>query len=81
MRTRQPVHTSEQFTFLANARVADVFPLFGADTERLWAPGWEPRFVWPAIPTDRAGMVFQTLLPRSSCDTSELRCHLTPMQW
>jgi hypothetical protein len=57
---RQPVHTSEQFTFLANARLTDVFPLFGADTERVWAPGWEPRFVWPAIPTDRAGMVFQT---------------------
>ena len=53
------VHTSEEFTFLANARLGALFPLFGADRERVWATGWEPRFVWPAPPFDRAGMVFQ----------------------
>jgi hypothetical protein len=53
------VHTDEVFSFVANARLADVFPLFGAERERLWAPGWEPRFVWPTVPTDRAGMVFR----------------------
>ena len=52
------VHTSEQFAFVANARSADVFPLFGADMERVWAPGWQPRFLWPASPGDQAGMVF-----------------------
>jgi hypothetical protein len=56
---RQPVHTSEQFAFLANGPLADVFPLLGADAERAWAPGWEPGFIWPATPSDRAGMVFQ----------------------
>lgn len=56
---RQPLHTSEQFTFVANAPVADVFPLLGADRERVWAPGWEPEFLWPAVPGDQAGMVFQ----------------------
>jgi hypothetical protein len=55
----QTVHTSEQFSFLANGPLADVFPVFGADREREWAPGWEPRFIWPAQPNDRAGMVFQ----------------------
>jgi len=53
------VHTSEQFLFRANARTADVFPLFGAERERVWAPGWEPKFLWPIRPTDQAGMVFQ----------------------
>jgi hypothetical protein len=56
---RQSIHTSEQFTFLPNAPLADVFPLLGADRERVWAPGWEPRFVWPVTPRDQAGMVFQ----------------------
>jgi hypothetical protein len=54
-----PVHTSEQFTFLANAPVAIVFPLFGAEKERDWAPGWEPRFVWPPLAADQKGMVFR----------------------
>ena len=57
--SRQPPHTSEQFTFVANAPPADVFPLLGADAERAWAPGWEPEFLWPARPGDQAGMVFQ----------------------
>lgn len=56
---RRPVHTSERFTFRAEGRPAEVFPLFGADRERLWAPQWEPRFLWPAMPMDRAGMVFE----------------------
>ena len=56
---RQPLHTSEQFTFVANASMAEVFPLFGADRERVWAPGWNPRFVWPSTPGDRQGMVFE----------------------
>jgi hypothetical protein len=50
------VHTMEQFSFLAHGLLADVFPLFGAERESRWAPGWEPSFIWP---TDQAGMVFQ----------------------
>jgi Polyketide cyclase / dehydrase and lipid transport len=30
-------------TFHLNAPVARVFPLFTAEGERAWAPGWEPR--------------------------------------
>ena len=55
----QPVHTCEEFTFLASAPMAAVFPLFGAEKERLWAPGWDPEFVWPALAADRKGMVFR----------------------
>jgi hypothetical protein len=53
------VHTDEVFQFVAQGRLSCVFPLFGAHGERLWAPGWEPRFVWPAAPEDRLGMVFE----------------------
>jgi hypothetical protein len=56
---RQPVHTSEQFAFVANAPLVEIFPLLGADKERLWAPGWDPRFVWPAVASDQVGMVFR----------------------
>jgi hypothetical protein len=32
-------------TFHLNAPVAQVFPLFTAEGERKWAPGWEPRIL------------------------------------
>jgi len=52
------LHTREEFDFVADAPVDVAFPLFGAEGERAWAPGWDPRFVWPADATDLAGMVF-----------------------
>ena len=52
------VHTSETFQFSVAAPLAIAFPLFGADRERLWAPDWEPAFIWPSQPADRNGMVF-----------------------
>lgn len=52
------VHTRESFEFLANGAIDEVFPLFGAHGERAWAPGWDPRFVWPVPAVDRPGMVF-----------------------
>lgn len=57
--THERVHTSEQFVFSVDARADDVFPLFGANRERAWAPDWDPRFQWPPTATDREGMVFQ----------------------
>jgi hypothetical protein len=38
--------------------MARVAPLFGADRERVWAPGWAPRFLHPATAADQEGMVF-----------------------
>ncbi len=58
---RPPVertHTLRTFEFTAQGPMSVVAPLFGAHKERLWAPGWEPRFIWPAPAEDRPGMVF-----------------------
>jgi hypothetical protein len=51
-------HTEEKFAFLAKAPVADVAPLFGADKERVWSPGWNPKFIHPQKAADAQGMVF-----------------------
>jgi len=53
------IHTDEQFEFVANAVAERVFPLFGAEMERVWAEGWDPKFVWPRQAADCEGMVFQ----------------------
>jgi hypothetical protein len=53
------LHTREQFSFLANAPFEVAWPLFGADNERAWAPGWEPVFLWPEKAFDQEGMVFK----------------------
>ncbi len=52
------LHTEQKFTFVARAPVEVVAPLFGAHKERVWAPGWDPSFIWPAMAHDRQGMVF-----------------------
>ncbi len=35
-----------------------VAPLFGALEERKWAPGWDPKFIYPTPARDQPGMVF-----------------------
>jgi hypothetical protein len=52
------VHTEEKFAFTALGRMEDVAPLFGADKERVWSPGWNPKFVHPVPAADEEGMVF-----------------------
>jgi hypothetical protein len=52
------VHTEEKFVFTANAPMEKVAPLFGADKERMWAPGWNPQFIHPQPAADEGGMVF-----------------------
>jgi len=52
------IHTEEKFAFTANGPMEKVAPLFGADKERVWAPGWNPQFVHPLPVADQAGMVF-----------------------
>jgi hypothetical protein len=51
-------HTEERFLFTAHAPMERVAPLFGADRERVWAPGWEPEFLYPLPAMDKRGMVF-----------------------
>jgi len=36
------------------------FPLFEPEGERAWAPGWDPRYVYPADGRPQKGMVFVT---------------------
>jgi hypothetical protein len=51
-------HTEEKFAVIARAPMPQVVPLFGADKERVWAPGWDPHFVHPVPASDEEGMVF-----------------------
>lgn len=58
MKMPQLLHTREEFSVTAMAPFAIAWPLFGADAERAWAPGWNPHFVWPESAADQEGMVF-----------------------
>jgi hypothetical protein len=51
-------HTQEKFVFTAQAPMEQVAPLFGAEKERVWAPGWDPHFIHPLPGSDEQGMVF-----------------------
>jgi hypothetical protein len=51
-------HAEATFEFVADAPMEKVAPLMGADRERLWAPGWDPHFVYPKPAVDQVGMVF-----------------------
>jgi hypothetical protein len=53
--------THAEFSFVASGRYQDVFPLFGAHKERVWAVGFDPQFIHPNPPRDEAGMVFTTV--------------------
>jgi hypothetical protein len=52
------MHTEEKFVFIARAPMAEVAPLFGAERERVWSPGWNPKFVHPVPAADKQGIVF-----------------------
>jgi hypothetical protein len=51
-------HTETKFEFAANGPLAKIAPLMGADRERVWAPGWNPHFVFPRPAVDQQRMVF-----------------------
>jgi hypothetical protein len=51
--------TSNEFGFTTNGPMDRVAPLFGADKERVWSPGWDPQFLYPSPAADAPGMVFQ----------------------
>ena len=54
----QATHTRRTFEFTVRLPKEAAAPLFGADKERAWAPGWNPAFLWPANAKDQQGMVF-----------------------
>ena len=46
-------HVSNSFSFTVNAAMHDAAPLFGPESERVWAgDDWNPQFVFP-IPAKR----------------------------
>jgi len=45
-------------TIRLQASMDRVFPLFGPVQEKVWAPGWEPRLVYPTDRDVAEGMVF-----------------------
>ena len=48
-----------EFQFVAHAPYPQVFPLFGAEKERVWAgKEWDPTFVYPKQANDVPGAVF-----------------------
>ncbi|CCH52991.1 hypothetical protein BN8_02041 [Fibrisoma limi BUZ 3] len=51
---------SKTATFIINASVDTVFPLFGAFEERKWAEGWEPTLIYPSAEVIEEGTTFRT---------------------
>jgi hypothetical protein len=51
-------HARTEFRFTVSAPYDRVAPLFGAEAERRWAPGWDPEFVFPVPAKDQEGAVF-----------------------
>ena len=52
-------HARSEFTFTVQAPMAEAFPLFGPEGERVWAgPHWDPQFVYPVPAKDVEGAVF-----------------------
>jgi hypothetical protein len=54
----ESIHTQRTFEFTVKLPMENAAPLFGADQESKWAPGWSPTFLWPETAKDQQGMVF-----------------------
>ena len=57
--TGAALHTHTEFRFTVDAPFDQVAPLFGANEERKWSPGWNPQFIYPTPARDQQGMVFK----------------------
>ncbi|HUI58160.1 MAG TPA: hypothetical protein VLY04_24465 [Bryobacteraceae bacterium] len=55
----EATHVRTEFHFTLDIPYASAAPLFGADAERKWSEGWNPRFLYPAPPADQEGAVFR----------------------
>jgi hypothetical protein len=60
------LHTHTEFRLTADAPFEQTAPLFGANEERKWSPGWDPQFVYPTPAHDQQGMVFRVEHPNHS---------------
>ena len=53
-------HAIRSHSFDLPMALAEAFALFEPEGERAWAPGWDPRYVYPADGRAQKGMVFVT---------------------
>jgi hypothetical protein len=60
MTTFTASHVERTHAIRLHAGPHEVFPLFDPLGERLWAPGWEPHFLYPQPGKPEAGAVFTT---------------------
>ena len=54
------MHVERTGSLLLPAGRARVFPLFTAEGERAWVPGWQPQYLHPDHPSNEEGTVFRT---------------------
>jgi hypothetical protein len=54
------VHIERTGSLVLPIPLAQAFPLFTAEGERSWVPGWEPQYLHPPHPSDAEGTVFRT---------------------
>ena len=55
-----PAHATRVATIHLHAPPERDVPLYTPAGERLWVPGWVPRYLWPADGAAQIGMVFLT---------------------
>jgi len=60
MSTQGPAHVEHSGSFVLPLPRDEAFPLFSAEGERGWVPGWNPSYLHPAEPSNDAGTVFRT---------------------
>ncbi len=60
MKSFKPCTITLRGRVLVSANIADAFPLFSPEGEKLWVPGWEPEFLDPAESAWKEGQVFRT---------------------
>lgn len=60
MTTFVPLHVTHSGMFSLPIPLAEAFPLFTAEGERRWVPGWDPVYLHPGHPSNEAGTVFRT---------------------
>jgi len=56
----RPSHVERTGSFTLPLARDDAFPLFSAEGERRWVPGWSPEYLHPPEPSNGAGTVFRT---------------------
>lgn len=55
-----PTHVERTGSFVLPLPRDDAFPLFTAEGERSWVPGWDPQYLHPPHASNDEGTVFRT---------------------